>query len=186
MLKQFSMTFALAAVAFTAQTQFASAQTIVDIAVNDEEQRFESLVDAVTAQGLAETLSGEGSFTVFAPTDDAFAAIPGYIGDVLAENPDLLTNILLYHVVGEELFAEDVLGMKKIDTLEGGKLEVSATDDGAFVNHAQILLTDIDATNGVVHVIDTVMIPKVVYVEVLKNLQGKLDAMLGASGKKRY
>lgn len=167
--KPVTVTLALVAFVFTAQAQLASAQSIVDIAVSDE--NFSQLVDAVVAQDLAETLAGPGSFTVFAPTNEAFDNLPSYVGDALAENGDLLTDILLYHVAGEELFSGDVLAKHNIKSLQGEKIRVSSNDDGAFVNSSELIGLDFDANNGVVHVIDRVLLPKTVYKAVLNNLR---------------
>lgn len=151
------------------------AQTIVDIAQSDA--NFSSLVQAVVSQDLASTLSGEGPFTVFAPTNDAFDHLPEYLSDAIARNPELLTDILLYHVVADELFAGDVLSKRRIETVLGESLRVQSRH-GASINNAQILATDIDATNGVVHVIDTVLIPNSVYRAVLRDLQSQLQSLV--------
>jgi uncharacterized surface protein with fasciclin (FAS1) repeats len=122
---------------------------------------FETLVAAVQAAGLVETLQGEGPFTVFAPTDDAFAKLPaGTVEELLLpENKDKLTAILTYHVVAGELMAKDVVGMKTLKTVEGSKIKVSMKDGKAYVDGAQILKTDITTSNGVIHVIDAVIVP---------------------------
>ncbi|HMA79124.1 MAG TPA: fasciclin domain-containing protein [Candidatus Paceibacterota bacterium] len=149
----------------------ASAQTIVGVAQSNDD--FSSLVDAVVAQDLVDTLNGEGPFTVFAPTNDAFANLPTYVSDVLADEPELLTDILLYHVVPGELMAEDVLSERRLETALGTHLFVSARD-GAKVNSANITATDIAADNGVVHVIDRVLIPQSVYQAVIEDLREQL------------
>ena len=133
----------------------AQAQTVVEIAQGDEQ--FSSLVDAVVAQDLAETLSGEGPFTVFAPTNEAFTSLPGYAVRLLEENPDALTDILLYHVVPGEFMATDVLGASTLETAFGEDITVDAS--AVTVSGAKIIATDVNASNGVVHVIDTVMLP---------------------------
>jgi uncharacterized surface protein with fasciclin (FAS1) repeats len=140
----------------TAADGDAAAGTIVDVAVADG--RFTTLVEAVTAAGLAGTLSGEGPFTVFAPTDDAFAALPeGTLETVLADPEGQLTDILTHHVVAGALSAEDVLVETSIETLQGGALTV--TSDPPMVNDANIVVTDVQASNGVIHVIDAVLLP---------------------------
>ena len=168
---------AFAFVLFFGASTAANAQTIVDIAQSDS--NFSDLVDAVVAQDLAGALSDEdASLTVFAPTNDAFDALPAYIGTALENNPDLLTDILLYHVVGEELFAEDVLDERRIKTLQGESLRVSLRDGAPFVDDSEIVDTDIDASNGVVHVIDEVLIPNSVYREVIKDIRTQVRDLL--------
>ncbi len=137
----------------------APSNSIVDIAVNDG--RFNTLVTAVTAAGLAETLSGEGNFTVFAPTDDAFAALPaGTVEALLADPQGALTNVLLYHVVDGKVMASDVVELDSATTLSGEDIAISASDAGVFLNeNVQVIITDIEADNGVIHVIDAVLLP---------------------------
>jgi uncharacterized surface protein with fasciclin (FAS1) repeats len=132
--------------------------TIVEIAVADG--RFETLVAAVTAADLVETLSGEGPFTVFAPTDDAFAALPaGTVEALLADIPTL-TDILLYHVVAGEVMAADVVGLESATTVQGSDISISVRDGNVFLNDTvQVIITDIQASNGVIHVIDAVLLP---------------------------
>jgi uncharacterized surface protein with fasciclin (FAS1) repeats len=134
--------------------------TIVEVASANED--FETLVAAVTAAGLAETLSGEGPFTVFAPTDEAFEALPEGVLDalLLPENKDALTSILTYHVVSGEVMAADVTA-GDVPTVEGSTIAIT-TDDGVKVNEATVIATDVDASNGVIHVIDAVLVPPTV------------------------
>lgn len=131
--------------------------TIVDVAVLNGS--FETLVAAVTAADLAETLSGEGPFTVFAPTDDAFAALPeGLVAALLLpENKDTLVKILTYHVVSGEVFAADIADGDVV-TVEGQTVALS-TADGVTVNGASVLIADVPAANGVVHAIGAVLVP---------------------------
>jgi transforming growth factor-beta-induced protein len=134
--------------------------TIVDIAAADE--RFSTLVAAVTAAGLAETLSGEGPFTVFAPTNDAFAALPAGTLDslLLPENKQQLTDILLYHVVSGEVMAADVVGLSAAPTVLGKDITITVKDGKVYLNDTvQVIITDIEASNGVIHVIDAVLLP---------------------------
>ena len=135
----------------------AGAGTIVDIAAATD--GFSTVVAAVQAAGLAETLSGEGPFTVFAPTDDAFAALPAGLVDalLLPENKDILTKILTYHVVPGAVMAADVTD-GEVATVEGQNVTFS-TADGVTINGANIIQTDIVADNGVIHVIDAVIVP---------------------------
>jgi transforming growth factor-beta-induced protein len=132
---------------------------IVDTAVADG--RFTTLVAAVQAAGLVETLKGEGPFTVFAPTEEAFASLPeGTVEALLQpENLQKLTDILLYHVAPGKLMAEDVASMEEIETVLGPTLKVKVDMGNVYVNDAQIILADIEASNGVIHVIDAVLLP---------------------------
>lgn len=134
-------------------------QTIVDIAVADG--RFTTLVAAVQAAGLVDTLAGEGPFTVFAPTDDAFAKLAaGTIEELLKpENKQQLTDILLYHVVAGKVMAADVVNLSEAETALGEKVAIKVEDGKVFINDAQVIITDIEASNGVIHVIDTVILP---------------------------
>lgn len=135
--------------------------TVVDLAMGNED--FSTLVAAVSAAGLAETLSGEGPFTIFAPTNDAFAAALEALGisaeDLLADT-GTLTNILLYHVVAGKVMAADVASLEAATTLQGADIAITVTDDGVFLNDSiQVTTTDLEATNGVIHVIDGVLLP---------------------------
>ena len=133
---------------------------IVDTAV--AAGTFKTLVAAVTAAGLGETLKGEGPFTVFAPSDDAFAKLPDGTVDELVkpENKDKLTAILTYHVMAGKVMAADIAG-KTLEpaTVNGETLAVDATS-GVTVNGASVVTADIECTNGVIHVIDAVLMPK--------------------------
>ena len=119
---------------------------------------FNTLVTAIQAAGLEETLSGEGPFTVFAPTDEAFAALPEGTLDSLLEDKEALIRVLTYHVASGKYMATDVVGMTSIKTLEGSDLPVDTTE-GVKVGDANVTATDIEASNGVIHVIDKVLIP---------------------------
>jgi transforming growth factor-beta-induced protein len=133
-------------------------KTIVDIAVEDG--RFTTLVAAVQAAGLDEALSGEGPFTVFAPTDEAFAALPeGTVEALLADIP-ALTDILLYHVVEGKVMAADVAELSNALTLQGQYVDISVEDGKVMIDGAQVILTDIETSNGVIHVIDAVLLPE--------------------------
>lgn len=134
--------------------------TIVDIAVADG--RFTTLVAALTAAELVETLSGEGPFTVFAPTDDAFAALPAGTLDtlLLPESKQALTDILLYHVVSGKVMAADVVTLTSATTVLGKDVTITVKDGKVFLNDTvQVIITDIEASNGVIHVIDAVLLP---------------------------
>ena len=123
--------------------------------------KFKTLVAAVKAAGLLETLAGKGPFTVFAPTDEAFSKLPeGTVASLLeAENRDKLVNILKYHVVSGRIYSDAALKAGRVKTLEGKEVAVAANAKGAFVNDAKLVATDLDAANGVIHVIDSVLIP---------------------------
>lgn len=135
-----------------------SGNTIVDIAIADG--RFDTLVAAVVAADLAETLSGPGPFTVFAPTDAAFAALGEDTISALLADPATLAQVLTYHVVPGRLLAADVVAANNLSSVQGSPIGVDVTDDGVFLNiDSQIIITDIQASNGVIHVIDTVILP---------------------------
>ena len=119
---------------------------------------FSTLVAAVQAAGLVETLKGEGPFTVFAPTDEAFAKIPKEQLDALLADKSALTKVLTYHVVPGKVMAADVTKASTAKTVEGGSLSIDTTD-GVKVGGARVVQADILASNGVIHVIDTVIIP---------------------------
>lgn len=140
-------------------TEAPQSPTIVDIAVEDG--RFTTLVQALQSAGLVETLQGEGPFTVFAPTDDAFAALPeGALENLLADEA-ALQNVLLYHVVEGSVLAADVVGLdgQSVETLSGEPIQISVEGDAVMINNAQVVITDIEASNGVIHVIDSVLLP---------------------------
>jgi uncharacterized surface protein with fasciclin (FAS1) repeats len=132
-------------------------QTIVDVAVQND---FTTLVAAVQAAGLVETLEGDGPFTVFAPTDEAFAALPEGTLEALLEDPEALAEILTYHVVSGEVFAADVIGLDSATTMQGQDIAIEVVDGGVVLNgSANVVATDVPASNGVVHVIDQVILP---------------------------
>ncbi|KAB2864378.1 MAG: DUF4397 domain-containing protein [Anaerolineae bacterium] len=131
--------------------------TIVDVAVADG--RFTTLVAALQAAGLDSALRGNGPFTVFAPTDAAFAALPaGTVEALLADIPTL-QSILLYHVVPGKVLSDEVVSLGGLTTLQGGSVRITVNENGVFINDAQVNITDIETYNGVIHVIDTVLIP---------------------------
>ncbi len=133
-------------------------KTIVDVAV--EAGNFTTLVAAVKAAGLAETLSGAGPFTVFAPTDEAFAKLPAGTVEALLQDKAKLSKILTYHVVAGKVMAKDVAGMTSAKTVEGSEVSVKAETGKVMINDATVTTADIEASNGVIHVIDTVLLPK--------------------------
>ena len=146
-------------------TEATTVGTIVDVASGAG--NFGTLVAAVTAAELVETLSGEGPFTVFAPTDEAFAALPAGVVDalLLPENKAVLVQILTYHVVSGKVMAADVTD-SDVATVEGQTVKLS-TADGVTVNGAKVVAADVAASNGVIHAIDTVILPPGVDVSTL-------------------
>ncbi|MGD8330691.1 MAG: fasciclin domain-containing protein [Acidobacteriota bacterium] len=121
---------------------------------------FNTLVAAVQAAGLVETLSGEGPFTVFAPTDEAFAKLPEGTVEALLNDKEKLTAILTYHVVPGKVMAADVVGLSSATTANGQDLSIKVMDGKVMVDNANVVATDIVASNGVIHVIDTVILPQ--------------------------
>ncbi len=123
---------------------------------------FNTLVAALQAAGLAETLKGKGPFTVFAPTDEAFAKLPaGTVGSLLKpENKEKLKAILLYHVVSGEVAAAQVVKLNSAKTINGQNVQIMVNDGNVMVNDASVVKADVMASNGVIHVIDTVLLPK--------------------------
>lgn len=132
---------------------------IVDTAV--AAGKFETLAAALGAADLVDTLKGEGPFTVFAPTDEAFAKLPaGTVEDLLKpENRDQLVAILTYHVVPGKVMAADVVKLDAAETVNGQSVTIKVVDGGVQVDNANVIATDVKATNGVIHVIDTVILP---------------------------
>lgn len=146
------------------EEEAAPSQTIIDLAVATPE--LSTLVTAVQAAGLVETLSGEGPFTVLAPTNDAFAALPEGVLDnlLLPENVEDLQGILTYHVIAANVLSSDLTNGQVVETANGGTLTVEITDAGVFFvdaggNKAQVQVADVVASNGVVHIIDAVLLP---------------------------
>jgi uncharacterized surface protein with fasciclin (FAS1) repeats len=133
--------------------------TVVDVIVNSDVHN--TLEAAVVAAGLVETLSGTGPFTVFAPTDAAFAALPaGTVETLLADPTGALTQILLYHVVGAQALSTDLTNGQTVATLQGQTVTVTINAEGVFINNAQVTVADIVTSNGVIHVIDAVLVPQ--------------------------
>ena len=147
----------LIALALTAGTALSvMAQDIVDTAV--KAGNFTTLVAAVKAAGLVDTLKGPGPFTVFAPTDAAFAKVPKATLDALLADKAALTKVLTYHVVPGKVMAADVKA-GKVKTVQGQELTITTTG-GVMVDNAKVVATDVAASNGVIHAIDTVLMPK--------------------------
>lgn len=123
---------------------------------------FKTLAAALQAAGLVDTLKGRGPFTVFAPTDEAFAKLPaGTVDDLLKpENKEKLRSILLYHVVPGKLTSKEVVKLTSAKTAEGQPLTIKVEDGKVMVNNATVVKADVEASNGVIHVIDTVLLPQ--------------------------
>jgi len=133
-------------------------KTIVETAI--AAGSFNTLVTAVKAAGLVETLSSEGPFTVFAPTDDAFSKLPAGTIEALLQDKEKLTAILTYHVVSGKVMAADVLNLTSAKTVNGQSITIKVMDGTVMVNGAKVIKTDIVCSNGVIHVIDAVILPK--------------------------
>jgi uncharacterized surface protein with fasciclin (FAS1) repeats len=148
------------ATVLTAAPVAAQGRDVVDTAV--AAGQFKTLAAALTAAGLVPTRQGAGPFTVFAPTDEAFAKLPrGTVEDLLKpENKAKLTAILTYHVVPGKVMAADVAAMKSAKPVQGGVLTIVAKDGAVMVDSARVTKTDVTASNGVIHVIDSVLMPK--------------------------
>ena len=159
MLRKTLAIFATASVLSTAAFAGENKKDVVDTAVGAG--TFETLVAAVTAAELVDVLKGDGPFTVFAPTDDAFAALPdGTVEDLLKpENKDQLTAILTYHVVPGKVMSGDLSNGMEAATVEGSTVTIM-TDGGVTVEEASVVTADIEASNGVIHVIDKVILPE--------------------------
>ena len=160
------LAFAAAALTFSIGSQTAMAgcgtcdKTIVENAVENKD--LSTLVAAVKAADLVKTLSGSGPFTVFVPTNEAFAKLPKEtLADLLKpENKEKLAGILKYHVVAGKVTAAQVVELNKAKTVQGSEVKIEVKDGTVMINKAKVLKTDITASNGVIHVIDTVLLPK--------------------------
>lgn len=141
----------------TEQPQETEEMNIMEVAASAGS--FNTLVQAVQAAGLNETLSGEGPFTVFAPTDEAFAALPEGTLNALLADEEALRSVLTYHVVAGEYTASDVAGMESLTTVQGEEINVTAENGSVMINDANVTTADIEASNGVIHVIDKVILP---------------------------
>ena len=152
----------VASAQYPTQKEKVPMKNIVEIAV--EAGSFNTLVAAVKAAGLAETLSGEGPFTVFAPTDTAFAKLPAGTIDALLADKEKLTSILTFHVLSGKVVAADIIKANGATptTVNGLPLDVVVRDGKVFVNGAQVVTADVAASNGVIHIIDTVLLPTAV------------------------
>jgi uncharacterized surface protein with fasciclin (FAS1) repeats len=165
-MKKLNLTTLWVAVLMISVVAFASAdymnsigkKSIVETAIGAGQ--FNTLVTAVKAADLVETLSGPGPFTVFAPTDDAFAALPAGTVESLLQNKDKLQAILTYHVVPGKVMASDVVNLQSAKTANGQMVTIKVKEGVVMVDNAKVVMTDIECTNGVIHVIDAVILPK--------------------------
>jgi uncharacterized surface protein with fasciclin (FAS1) repeats len=157
MLKRIFVTAAAVAVlAAPVAVRAGETKDIVDTAV--AAGNFKTLASALQAAGLIETLKGKGPFTVFAPTDEAFAKIPKADLDALIADKAKLTKVLTYHVVAGKVMASDVVKLKDAKTVEGQMLKIDPSN-GVMINKSKVVKADIQTSNGVIHVIDTVLMP---------------------------
>lgn len=149
----------MASTAYAGHHKQAASKDIVDTAV--AAGQFETLAAALGAAGLVDTLKGDGPFTVFAPTDAAFAKLPeGTVESLLKpENRDQLVAILTYHVVAGKVKAADVVKLSEAETVNGQSVSIEVSDGGVRIDNANVVATDIGASNGVIHVIDSVILP---------------------------
>jgi uncharacterized surface protein with fasciclin (FAS1) repeats len=154
-MKKFAASVVLGSVLAVASSVAMAAGDIVDTAVSAG--NFKTLVTAVQAAGLVDTLKGKGPFTVFAPTDEAFAKIPKADLDALLKDKAKLAAVLTYHVVPAKVLAKDVKA-GDVKTVNGKSIKIT-TDKGVMVNNAKVIKTDVEASNGVIHAIDTVLLP---------------------------
>jgi len=165
MLKKFITTLSIVIASFTFTSVAQAAhhgmhKDIVDVA--SENGSFTTLVAAVKAAGLVDTLKGKGPFTVFAPTDEAFAKLPEGTVEMLLkpENKDKLVAVLTYHVVPGKVTASDVMKIDSAKTVQGESVMVKVVDGKVMINDAQVVTADVEASNGVIHAVDTVLMPK--------------------------
>ncbi len=157
MIKQMLAVVAVATLAVSVPVRADSHKDIVDTAV--AAGNFKTLAAALQAAGLIDTLKGKGPFTVFAPTDEAFAKIPKADLDALIADKAKLTKVLTYHVVGGKVMASDVVKLKDAKTVEGQMVMINSSN-GVTINNAKVIKADIATSNGVIHVIDTVLLPR--------------------------
>jgi uncharacterized surface protein with fasciclin (FAS1) repeats len=153
------MLIVTAALGLAACTSMANEPNIVETAASTD--GFGTLVAAVSAADLAGVLSGDGPFTVFAPTDEAFAALPAGTVETLLkpENKDQLIAVLTYHVVPGKVMASDVVSLDRATTVNGADVHITVDGGSVMVNKANVIATDVTASNGVIHVIDAVLLP---------------------------
>ncbi|MCW5938734.1 MAG: fasciclin domain-containing protein [Fimbriimonadaceae bacterium] len=157
-IRNFALTAAVAGSLAVAATALAPRATIVDVAAGNKD--FSTLVSLVKKAGLVDTLNSKGPFTVFAPTNKAFEKLPKATLTAVQNDDELLKRVLLYHVVPGKVLAKDVVKVTSANTaLEGGKVKVNVKNGKVKINDANVVKTDIAASNGVIHVIDSVLVP---------------------------
>ena len=153
--------FTIALFAIVSSNTFAggkkSSKNIVETAL--AAGNFNTLAKALTEAGLVEELQKEGPFTVFAPTDEAFSKLPEGTLENLLKDKEALKKVLLYHVVPGKVMASDVVNLQSATTLEGNDVKIKTVDGNVMINNAKVIKADVGASNGVIHVIDTVLIP---------------------------
>ena len=153
--------FTIALFAVVSSNTFAgdkkTSKNIVETAV--AAGNFNTLAKALTEAGLVEELQKEGPFTVFAPTDEAFSKLPEGTLENLLKDKEALKKVLLYHVVSGKVMASDVVNLQSATTLEGNDVKIKTVDGNVMINNAKVIKADVGASNGVIHVIDTVLIP---------------------------
>ncbi|MBE2219051.1 MAG: fasciclin domain-containing protein [Ignavibacteria bacterium] len=132
-------------------------QNIVEIAISNGS--FTTLVEALKIAGLVDALLGDGPFTVFAPTDEAFAKVPAETLEALLNDKEALTKVLLYHVVSGNVTSGAVVNLKSAETLEGSSVKIKVEDGEVYIDGAKVIAVDVMGTNGVIHVIDSVILP---------------------------
>jgi uncharacterized surface protein with fasciclin (FAS1) repeats len=154
---RFAAAFAVVAAFVAAPASAQMEKDIVDVAV--EAGSFTTLTAALEAAGLVEVLQGEGPFTVFAPTDEAFAKLPDGTVEALLADKEKLVAILTYHVVPGKVMAADVVSLSEATTVNGASIAISTYDGKVKINDATVVAADVGASNGVIHVIDTVILP---------------------------
>ena len=156
-----SITLTAAIAAFVAAPSTVEAQMATDdiVATAVEAGSFTTLAAALEAAGLVEVLQGEGPFTVFAPTDEAFAKLPAGTVEALLADTEALTRILTYHVVAGRVTSDQVVGLSEAETVAGLTAPIEVKDGEVYVAGAKVVAADVQASNGVIHVIDTVMLP---------------------------
>jgi uncharacterized surface protein with fasciclin (FAS1) repeats len=157
-MRKLMLGMAVLALSFSGTALNAGQKDIVDTAVSAGS--FTTLVKAVQAAGLVETLKGPGPFTVFAPTDEAFAKLPAGTLESLLQDKAKLTAVLTYHVVPGKVMAADVVKVTSAKNVQGSSIKVTATGGKVMVDNANVIKTDIATSNGVIHVIDSVILPK--------------------------
>jgi uncharacterized surface protein with fasciclin (FAS1) repeats len=180
-MKKLSKIIAGALLSVASTTAFGFEKNIVETAV--EAGKFKTLATALTAAGLIDAVNGPGPFTVFAPTDDAFAKVPKETLEMLLkpENKEKLKAVLTYHVVPGKVMAKDVVGLKGAKSLNGQRIDVKVDGDKVSVDGANVVATDIACTNGVIHVIDSVILPASDNIPAVATKAGKFSTLLAAA-----